>query len=200
MGAEHFKTVAEAIQASIVSAGILIGGVWTATTFVTLSEAAKAKAETERVEAERDKLEAEGELARRSLESEHIVNASITTSTHRDPSNVWWVVVEVSLSNTGTKPVPLVLDGNLRFYVSRVERVAADGMLVYGERTNLGFNYPDKSLDWFFLRPGTHIEKVHAVQKVDRPGLYLARFAVQVPDERVGHGREYGADTFFLVK
>jgi len=200
MSVDRFKTAAEAIQATIVSAGILIGGAWTATTFVTLSEAAKAKAETERVEAERDKLVAEAELTRRSLESEHIVNTSIIASTYRNPPDVRWVVIEVSLSNTGTKPVPLVLDGNLRFYVSRVERVTNDGTLVYGQRTNLGFNYPDKSLDWFYLRPGTQIEKVHAVQRVDRPGLYLARFAVQVPDERVGRGREYSADTFFLVK
>jgi len=198
----RFKEIAEASQAVVVCLGVVIGGAWTATTFWTLSEATKAKAETMKAQAEHEKLRIETELARRSLASEQVVNVTMSAASHRRGAKAdqRWVVVEVGLSNSGNKPVRLTIGGNLRFYVARVEGIEQDGSIAYDHRFNLRFHYPDKVVTWLMLRPGAQIERLQSVQQVDRPGMYLARFALQLPDEGVGEGREYGADTYFLVQ
>lgn len=198
----RFKEFAEAGQAAVVCLGIVIGGIWTAATFWTLSEATKAKAETMKAQAEHEKLKIETELVRRSLASEQVVNVTMSAASHRRGAmaDQRWVVVEVGLSNSGNKPVRLTIGGNLRFYLARVEGIGSDGSIGYGQRFNLRFHYPDKIVTWLMLRPGAHLEKLQSVQQVHEPGMYLARFALQLPDEGVGEGREYGADTYFLVQ
>jgi hypothetical protein len=190
---ERFNNIASGVQAVVVSVGVILGGVWTATTFVALSQAKKATAEAE-------KASAEAALAKRSVASKVIVNTSISATQLRTDSKVRRVLVEVSLSNTGNEPIRLDIKKNLRYYVARVIEVGSDGIVKFGDMRPLQFDYADKTIEWVLLPPGAELEKMHSVQVVDRPGTYLARFSVSLADSPDGTGREYSSDSYFQVK
>ena len=88
----------------------------------------------------------------------------------------------------------------LRFYLARVESVSANGDVRFGAPIGLQHRFPDKNTTWLRLHPGASPDRLLAVQRVDAPGVYLARVAIQAPDEAVGHGREFSASAYFSVE
>jgi len=196
---EVFKNLTAGIQSLVIAVGVVIGGIWTASTFVALAEAQRGVAEAQRSIAEAQKAELDLELAKQKAANAIVVNCAIEAKQLTTIGGKRWVLVTVSVSNSGTKEMKLDAGKNMRFYVSRVKEINELGIGNYESRVPLRFDYADKTIEWLMLRPGAQIENMHAVQRVDGPGLYLARFAVQARDETVGSGREFSAETYFVV-
>ena len=190
---EQFKNIAAGVQSLVIVAGLVAGGIWSA---VTLAGPKKAVADAE-------KAVAEAELARREVAAGPVVDTSITTK-QIGSGGERWIVIEVAMRNVGTKEIKLDFADAMKFFIHRVRTVSADGAVEYSgekeELKHLRFEYPDKPVEWVMLRPKAEYERFQAVQRIAAPGLYLARFAVEVPEDGVGAGREYGAETYFTVQ
>jgi hypothetical protein len=192
---EQFNKLAGGIQSLIAAAGIIVGGGWALIRFDTLLEQRIAAAQAE-------KLEADAIASKRVATGSKIVNIDISTNVlPATTSGERWVQVELSLKNTGNEPIKLDLSKKTRFYVSKVLDIGNTGFPTYEDhRKNLQFDFPDKTIEWFMLRPGAEIDRYRTIQRLNEPGLYIARFSLSVPDSSIGEGWEYSAQTFFVVQ
>jgi len=188
---EVLKAYAESAQSIVVALGVIVGGLWSAATFGALLQTKKAALDVE-------KGQAEAIIARRNAAPSEIVNAALSVTQLSGPPERF-ILVEVTLSNGGNAPIKLSLEKK-KLYLSRVIKIEDDGKTIYGNEEPLEFQFREMQLTWLLLRPGAAPDKLAAVRPVRVPGIYLARFAVHVPDDAVGPGREYGAQTFFHVK
>lgn len=193
-GSTTFKNVTNGFQSIAIIISLIVGGIWTFTTFVKLAEARKGIAQAQIAEID-------AELARRNLANDIIINTSISAKQIGDQSTAKkWVVIDISLKNTGNKSAKLETGQNMMLYVSRVKNVDLDGTVEYGPLKYFQFDYADKIIDWLLLKPNATIEKMHAIQYVEKPGIYLARFKLEIGDTEVGEGHEYGSEVFFIVR
>lgn len=194
MTADTFSKLASAFNSIAAAIAIVVGGAWALTRFSVLLEARIAHAQAE-------KAEADAVLARRQAEVREVVNVDISAQvlTNKTPRKEKWVSVAVTLKNTGAKEYIISLDDDVRFYVAKVLRTKENGETDYGDMLRLAFDYADKRLTWFNLKPGAEIDSYRAVKKLDSSGLYIARFSVRAPKIGDKPGREYSAQTYFLV-
>ena len=192
---ERFEKIAGGVQSIIVAVGILVGGIWALTRFSVLLEARIA-------EAQAAKAEAEAITATRIARQSIVLNVDLSaqqiakTTDGKDK----WVLVELTVKNTGNQDYKMDLTGDTRFYVARVKDIDSTGLVTYEKRLKLQFDFPDKTINWFLLHPGAEIDKFRTVQRISIPGLYIARFSVAAPSDPSSLGREYSAQTFFYVK
>jgi hypothetical protein len=190
---EAFSNLASGLQALVVAASVLAGGAWAYFKFSVLLEAKKAVAEAQ-------KAEAEAETARRIARASAVLSIELVANQIADVSSEEkWVAVELSLRNTGNEPIRIDLEKNIRFYLARVTDASDEGVISYGDRHHLKFDYPDKTITWFIVRPGADNDKYRTVQRVSEPGLYIARFSVEPPGSSEGPSHEYNGQTFFYV-
>lgn len=190
---DRFNKIAGGIQSLVVAVGIIVGGVWALIRFDVLFEARAAISQLE-------KIEAEAASAKRSAAASVVINVDISAKEiEKSNPDEHWVVVELSLINTGNTAYKLEMKGKTRFYIAKVIGVSTTGIPEYSDEIQLQFDYPDITNTWFMLRPGAVIEKIKAIQKVDSTGLYLARFSATTPDSKIGEGREYSAENYFYV-
>jgi len=185
---EQLNKLAGAIQSLVASVGIIVGGGWALFRFDALLEARIAAAQA-------DKVEADAQKAKREAAGTQVVNIDLNAESLGDK----WVQVELTVRNTGNESIKLDMAGKTKFFLAQVFQVDQAGAPSYGERIKLQFDYPDKTIEWFMLRPGAEIDRFRTIQKLHSPGLYIARFSVSVPDSSIGEGREYSAQKFFLV-
>ncbi len=190
---DSFSKLAGGIQALVTTLGIIIGGIWALVRFDALLEAQIATHQAE-------KLEAEAIIARRGAESQVVLNIDISAKQISPQDNTnRWVMIEITLRNSGNTPYKLDIKNNTRFYIARVNGIDDNGVPEYDYESPLKFDYPDKTIEWFMLRPGAEIDRFRTIQKADLPGLYVARFSAGVPDASIGRDREYSAQVFFHV-
>jgi hypothetical protein len=197
MNEEKFSKIAGGIQSLVVAVSIVVGGVWALTRFAVLVEQRIAVAQAE-------KTEADAKIAKNNARESIVLNVDLSAHQLKAPKNKGerWVMIELGIRNTGNKDLKIDLaQASSKFYISRVTGVAASGDQSYGERLSLMFDYPDKNLTWFILRPGAETDKMRTVQKLRESGLYIARFSVKAPDDGslIGEGHEYSSETFFYV-
>ncbi len=193
---DRFKNVAAGVQSSIVAAGVLIGGIWTIVLFVGFSGASRAVADAQ-------KAQAEATLVQLTLANEAIVDCVLTVKQLSRSGASRWLAVELAIKNSGTKPLTVATDRNMKFYLRRIESIDQTGQVVYSSRAeqrDLQFDYPDRQIERLILRPKGDYERIQAIQHVENAGLYLARFSSRVPGTASGAGTEYGAESFFVVK
>ncbi|KAB2835859.1 MAG: hypothetical protein F9K48_03340 [Candidatus Brocadia sp.] len=189
---EKFNKWAGGIQSCFAILGMVLAGVWTLIKYDKLLEAKIAAAQAE-------KIEYETVAAKRNAVPSRVVNIDlIAQKLELSQGDDRWIVVELTIKNTGNEPFSLDLS-KYEFYIAKVLSIDCEGIVKYDCRINLKFGYPDKTLDWFMLRPGAEGDRYSAIQKVSSPGLYIARFSVAVPDSKIAKDHEYNAQTFFLV-
>ena len=202
ISSDSFSKVASGISALAATAGLLVGGIWTYARFSVLLEQPIAEATAKAKASEARKTAAEATTAERIAERTIVVNIDLATSTARDPvsSGAWWVTVEISIKNTGNSDVTLDLEKDTRFYIARITDASKTGELDYEAKRYLAFDYPDRRLTWFTLRPGAELDKYRTVQIVRKPGMYIARFSIEAPSVGGKKGREYSAQSFFVIR
>jgi hypothetical protein len=197
---EKFKNIASGIQSVVVGVGLVVGGIWTAMTFTLLSGMTRAVAESQ-------KAIAEAETVTLTRANRAVVDCSLSVKQLTRPPDERWLLVELSARNSGNEPV--VLDTReARFYVVRVRDVDSNGAVAYEDgpdERRLRFDYPDargpdEPRHSLVLRPKADYERVHTVQRVNAPGLYLLRFSAPLPDDNLVKNREYSAETYFVVE
>jgi hypothetical protein len=190
--ADTFSKVAGGINSLIAAIAISVGGAWALTRFTVLLEARIA-------EAQALKTEAEAVVAKRKADEAEIVNVDLSVQVLASKRGKRWVSVVVGLKNTGSKDYVISLENDVRFYVARVLETKSSGEVIYGDRSTLAFDYADKRLEWFNLKPGAELDSYRAIKEITVPGLYIARFSVRAPPLGARKGREYSAQTFFVV-
>lgn len=195
--AEKFESVTSGIQSLIVSC-VVIAGVLVAAPTV------KARLEQEKLAAEVNSTRAEAALKQMSLNKQlqrsQVLQVTATPTQYKTADDARYVSAVVSVKNDGENTVKLELSKNVSFYVARVEGVGSDGMVKFGARHSMLPDYADKTITWVRAHPGGDDIAFVGVQRVPEPGLYLLRFAVEVPDDQVGANREYSSETYFEVK
>jgi hypothetical protein len=125
---EKFNNIASGIQAIVVAVGVVVGGGWGLWRYSVLLEARIAVAQAE-------KAEAEVESAKRVARSSVVVNVDLSarqiqTTLERGK----WILVELSIRNTGNQDIKIDLTGDTRFYVARVTGINKDGALTFDDR------------------------------------------------------------------
>lgn len=189
---ESFSNLTAGIQAIVVSVGVFISALWAYITFHELAETRLNISQAELADLEREKIS-------RELDNEVVINTSIEAKQIGSKNGEKWLSIEVGIQNAGTKPIKIDFNDNTVFYVAKVDSVDENGVAVYSDRRDLKFDYQDKTITWVILRPGASLEKMHAIQKVCKGGVYLARISIAEFDDSVGVGREYSSDVFFNV-
>jgi hypothetical protein len=194
MSAETFEKVASGVNSIAATIAIVAAGVWALTRFSVLLEARIAVAEA-------DRAEAEATIAKRNVVQKEIVNVGIAADVlaSKSSKSERWVSVAVTLRNSGSLDYVVDLEKNVRFYVARVLETKDSGQVVYGNKMNLSFDYADKELTWFNLKPNADSDVYQAIKRLDSKGLYIARFSVEAPKIGEFPSREYSAQTYFIV-
>lgn len=123
------------------------------------------------------------QLKREQLAEKRVLNVSLTV-TQLPSKDSQLLGVELILSNGGNRRFDLRFDdATTDFYVAKVEQIDSDGGLSFTDRRELAFSYhdmPDR-LRWVELVPGAEPTRLHAVQAVKSPGVYLVRFVTGNP-------------------
>ena len=194
ISAETFNKVSGGVNSVASTLAILAAGIWAITRYSVLLEAQMAEAQLK-------KLDAEAEIARRTADSKEIVNIDLSVQVLKSnaPSHDRWANISVTLKNTGTKDYIISLDDDVRFYVAKVVETKENGEITYENISRLAFDYADKRLTWFNLRPGADLDSYRTIKKIDAPGLYIARFSARAPKIADKPSHEYSAQTFFVV-
>jgi hypothetical protein len=147
------------------------------------------------------KLKAEADLAKKKAEAPPAINVEVDA--HQLPSKDHrWILVELTLSNSGNDAVAVDLAEGMTFTLSRVTKITPDGRLGYENPSlKLQFDYPDTTVTLTTLRPGGSPGKYRTVQEVSSPGLYLVRFRSAKSKTATGPGAlEDAAQSFVVVE
>jgi hypothetical protein len=107
------------------------------------------------------------------------------------------IEAEVSLGSKSKREIEVTVSGaSVKFYAARVSSIAADGRMKFGDPLTMVPEYADLAVEQVSLRPGDEPRRLHSVQRVDVPGLYLIRFVVTEIGKRKGY---QGAETYVYV-
>jgi hypothetical protein len=108
-----------------------------------------------------------------------------------------FIEAEVSLGSKSKREIEVTVSGaSVKFYAARVSSIAADGRMKFGDPLTMVPEYADLAVEQVSLRPGDEPRRLHSVQRVDVPGLYLIRFVVTEIGKRKGY---QGAETYVYV-
>ena len=197
MGHEKFNKIASGIQALVLSAGMIVGGIWTLYTFGSLKQIGKAKTELEQM--------------RRSLRERGILNVTLQPSQFKDSkSSRLYVLVKVSIQNTGNRTE--VIDWNKSgLYASRVD-IDGKRRLAFGAASKADYLTPWGAVPSSSILPG-QTRTLPFLIPAKEAGIYHLLFRASVsPVEAPAHMKEYlsagiavrefvwQASTYFNVK
>ena len=159
MDLEAYKTIATIIQSSVITIGLLVGGVWALYQFVQLKKIDKSMAE---LDALRQSL-----LQRSSLELE--INPRQETTPLGE-----FIVVTLKITNSGNAPEFFSWDEK-KFYAVPLEE--EDGDVKVSNSAIFGFTDEDMTMEELYLDAGA-IHRETVFFEVQNYGLYYIFFSV----------------------
>lgn len=184
---ERFKNLASGCQSIMLAVAVLIGGIWTLSTFYLLRQ--KEQAELDLIQL-RKQIETSGaELKKINYELKTLpaLNIQITGSSAPLPNgNGWYLLSTVSVQNLGNQTATLDFSQGEPFLIFPVD-FSSEGQPIFGNVRKFHVipggnpNYPP---DTVAVRAETTESFVFGTA-VDKPGLYLLSFRVDVaPSDR----------------
>lgn len=180
---EVFRSYAAGIQSIGVLIGLLMGGGWALFQW-RANYVAQEAADKEQVRRWAHKPKLDVSLSAKKLQ--------VPKGAPR------YIEVEATIGSKSRSVVSVeILGKNTRFYLSRVVGIQVDGDIEYAETRMFRAAYRDKNIEFLELRPGDEPRRLHSVQRVETPGLYLVRIAI--PDGERGIDAVNGAEEFLYV-
>jgi hypothetical protein len=180
---DSFLKVASGCQSVLVSLAILVGGVWTLYTFLSLKSIEKARQELEQLSHKRAVVDVH--VKTEAIES--AVGDYASMSPTRNPR--WLIHVVVTVKNSGNNQAVLDLSNDSLFL--KKLRSATDAKATFSPAIrHFGLAGVSVAMRSVVVLPGSD-QELHYVVDVEEPGMYLVEFRIPMDPALIS---QYKAD------